>query len=114
MSFMCLQHALIACQADASPHRSWPSHGDNFPAANANESGHANTAAASTVGGQGETGITTIMVTTTIFQIQTHMQTQTEMVHLKQLEVEKAILTGITGDSHRDCCSITRHSNAVF
>jgi hypothetical protein len=66
------------------------------------------------VGGQVETGITTIMVTTTIFQIQTQMQTQTEMVHLILLEVEKAMLTGIIGDSHRDRCSITRHSNAVF
>jgi hypothetical protein len=29
------------------------------------------------------------MVTTTIFQMQTQMQTQTEMVHLEQLELEK-------------------------
>lgn len=76
MSFMRLQHALIACQADASPHRSWASHGDNSPAANANQAGDADA-------GQAETGITTVMVTTTIFQIQTQMQTQTEMVRLK-------------------------------
>jgi hypothetical protein len=87
MLFMCLQHALIVCQADASPHRPWANHGDNFPGANP---GDADPASASAVAGQVETGITTVMVTTTIFQ----MQTQTEMVHLKQLELQKAMLTG--------------------
>ena len=86
MLFMCLQHALIVCQANASPHRSWTNHGHNAPAANP---GDADPASASAVAGQGETGITTVMMTTTIFQIQTQMQTQTEMVHLKQLEFTK-------------------------
>jgi hypothetical protein len=79
----------LLCQADASPHRPWAGHGDNSPAANANQAGDADGASASAVSGQAETGIITIMVTTTIFQMQTEMQTQTEMVYLEQLELEK-------------------------
>jgi hypothetical protein len=83
-SYKRLQRALTLCQVEASPHRSWGSNGDNSPVAN--QAGDAGAAGSNTVAGAVQNGITTIIATTTIFQMQTQTQTQTQtqMVHLAQ------------------------------
>lgn len=82
-----IRPALTAFQVEASPHRSWGNDGDNWPVAN--QAGDTGAASSNTAAGALQNGITTIIATTTIFQVQTQTQTQTQMVHLVQWELRK-------------------------
>ena len=115
-----IQFELIMRQADASPHRSWAGNGNNSPFSR--QVGDAGGAGSSASVGPAQTEITTIIATTTIFQIQTQTQTQkqtqtqteTQMVRLKKSEWENRVLSEIIGHDHRDCCCIIRDSNPVL
>lgn len=97
---ICFQHELTARQVEASPHRSWGNYGDDSPFAN--QGGDADSTSSSTVAGAVQAGITTIIATTTIFQMQTLTQTQlqTQTVHQEKLAMESAMLIGIIGHGH--------------